>query len=282
MSTPEESPAQRAARLRRERRETKIRDGGSQRLNKITSLAGRKPQPPSLLPPAHPHPPAPQIRPSPSPQPDMQSAESLRAQQEAFRALLRQSAPEPGQDQQQPGDMPEDPTIKLLNSLLGAMPGDPNAAPPPGAPPQPPGQQPPGLSPADIASALGVPPYLANMLGGKQPPTEQEQKRQRVLKTLHVLFAVVVSVYLLFVIGKSVATFGFPPPKPATAQNPWTVFVTGELVLSGGRVLLAGKQGGLGMAVQLVRDVIRDGSLVLFVLGMGTWYHSEWQTAAVY
>jgi hypothetical protein len=162
------------------------------------------------------------------------------------------------------------------------MPGDPNAAAPPGAPPPPPGQQPPGFSPADIASALGVPPYLANMLGGKQPPTEQEQKRQQVFKALHVLFAVVVSVYLLFVIGTSVATFGFPPPKPATAQNPWTVFVTGELLLSGGRVLLAGKQGGLGMAVQLVRDVIRDGSLVLFVLGMGAWYHGEWQTAAVY
>lgn len=213
----------------------------------------------------------------------MQSAESLRAQQEAFRALLRQSAPEPGQGQgqQQPDNMQEDPTLKLLNSLLGAMPGDPNAAAPPGAPPPPPGQQPPGLSPADIASALGVPPYLASMLGGKQPPTEQEQKRQQVLKALHVLFSVVVSVYMLVVIGTSVATFGYPPPKPATAQNPWTMFLTGELLLSGGRVLLAGKQGGLGMAVQLARDVIRDGSLVLFVLGMGTWYHSEWQTAAV-
>jgi hypothetical protein len=120
------------------------------------------------------------------------------------------------------------------------------------------------------------------MLGAKQPPTPEEQKRQQVLKALHLLFAVVVAVYLLFVIGTSVATFGFPPPKPATAQNPWTLFVTGELLLAGGRVLLAGKQGGFGMAVQLLRDVIRDGSLVLFVLGMGAWYHGEWQTAAVY
>jgi hypothetical protein len=40
----EESPAQRSARLRRERREAKIKEGGSARLDKITSLSGRTPQ----------------------------------------------------------------------------------------------------------------------------------------------------------------------------------------------------------------------------------------------
>ena len=44
MSSTEESPAQRAARLRRERREAKIREGGAARLDKITSLSGRTPQ----------------------------------------------------------------------------------------------------------------------------------------------------------------------------------------------------------------------------------------------
>lgn len=44
MSFTEESPAQRAARLRRERREAKIREGGAARLDKITSLSGRTPQ----------------------------------------------------------------------------------------------------------------------------------------------------------------------------------------------------------------------------------------------
>ena len=38
----EESPAQRQARLRREKREQKIRDSGASRLDKITSLSGRK------------------------------------------------------------------------------------------------------------------------------------------------------------------------------------------------------------------------------------------------
>lgn len=36
-----ESPAQQAARLRRERREAKIKDGGAARLDKITNLSGR-------------------------------------------------------------------------------------------------------------------------------------------------------------------------------------------------------------------------------------------------
>jgi GET complex subunit GET2 len=43
MSSAEESPAQQAARLRRERREAKIKAGGSARLDKITSLSGRTP-----------------------------------------------------------------------------------------------------------------------------------------------------------------------------------------------------------------------------------------------
>lgn len=195
--------------------------------------------------------------------------------------MLRQGAPEPAQGPQ--ADNMEDPTMKLLNSLLGSMPGDPNAPAPggPGGPAAPggmPGQSS-GFSPADIASALGLPPFLASMLGGAtQSPTEEEQKAIHIWKSLHVVFAIGVAVYLLFMIGASVTMFGSPPPKPATAQNPFLIFVTGELVLTGGRVLLGGKLGGLGMAIQLFKDILRDGSLVLFALGMGAWYHREWQT----
>ncbi|KAJ5972315.1 uncharacterized protein N7479_002233 [Penicillium vulpinum] len=315
----DESPAQRSARIRRERREAKIKEGGSARLDKITSLSGRTPQTereeaspspqpqraisgfPSL------EPQNPQFQPSSSPQPDMQSPEAIRAQQEAFFSMLRQSAPEPGQGvhpdpqapnslqaqqeaframlrqagqdqgQGQPSDEPEDPTIKLLNSLMGAIPGgDPNAPPGAGA-----GNQPaPGFSPAAIATMLGVPPFIANMLGGAAPPTEAEQKQARIWKTMHTVFALSVAFYLLFIIGSSVALFGTPPPKPATAQNPFAIFVTGELLLTGGKVLLGGKSGGMGMVVQLFKDVVRDGSLLLFMLGMGTWYNREWQTTA--
>ncbi|KAJ5089625.1 hypothetical protein N7532_008309 [Penicillium argentinense] len=287
MSTPEESPAQRASRLRRERREAKIKEGGSARLDKITSLSGRTPQSvreeasPSPQPAISPSPsPVPQNRPSPSPQPSMSSNEAIQAQQEAFRAMLRQSAPDQGQGPQ--GEDMEDPTMKLLSSLLGNMQGDPNAS--PGAPGAPPGavpEQQSGLSPGVIASMLGAPPFLANMLGAAtQKPTEQEKKTIRVWKGLHIVFAIGIAVYLLFVIGASVATFGSPPPKPATAQNPFLIFVTGEVLLTSGRVLIGGKPGGIGMVMQLFKDVVRDGSLVLFALGLGAWYTREWQTIA--
>ncbi|KAJ5482749.1 hypothetical protein N7539_006195 [Penicillium diatomitis] len=280
MSTPEESPAQRAARLRRERREAKIKEGGSARLDKITSLSGRTPQSvreeasPSPQPAASPSPsPVPQMRPPPSYQSEAPPPDSLQAQQEAFRAMLRQVVPEQGQDS---NDV-QDPTLKLLENLIGGMPGDANAA-PSGAPGAMPGQSQPGLSPAAIASALGVPPFLANMLGGASPPpTESAQNVQRAWKVLHTLFALGLAVYLLFMIAASVATFGSPPPKPATAQNPFLIFVTGEMVLSGGRVLHGSTQAGLGMVIQLFKDISRDGSLILFFLGLAAWYNREWQ-----
>ncbi|KAJ5762393.1 uncharacterized protein N7511_005775 [Penicillium nucicola] len=326
----EESPAQRSARLRRERREAKIKEGGSARLDKITSLSGRTPQSeredaspspspqPSIGASPSPAPPIPQFRPSPSPQLEMQSpeaqraqqeaflamlqqsaqnqgqgqqpdsqAQALQAQQDAFRALLRQSAPEQGQGQgqgQAQGFGPqsndaEDPTIKLLNSLLGAMPGgDPNA--PPGAPPAGGPTPGPGSSLAAMATMAGVPPFLANMLGGAAAPTEAQAKSARIWKTLHTVFALAVSFYLLFLIGTSVSLFGSPPPKPATAQNPFAIFVTGELLLTGGKIMFGGKSGGMGMAVQLGKDIIRDGKLLLFVLGLASWYHPEWQASA--
>ena len=225
--------------------------------------------------------PLPQNRPSPSPQPDPQGAENIQAQQEAFRAMLRQAVPEQGQAQQ--ADDVEDPTMKMLASLMGSLPGDPSGAPPGAAAGGPPGGSPPGLSPAAIASAFGLPPFLANMLGGAfQAPTETEAKTQRIWKALHVLFAVGLATYLLFIITTSVSLFGSPPPKPATAQNPFTIFVTGELLLTGGRILFGGKQGGFGMVSKLFKDIVRDSSLVLFALGLGTWYYREWQTVEYY
>lgn len=191
--------------------------------------------------------------------------------------MLRQVAPD--QEQVQQSNDVEDPTMKMLASLMGSLPGDPSGAPPQGAPAGgPPGDAMPGLSPALIASALGLPPFLANMVGGAmQSPTEAEQKKLQKWKMLHVFFAVGVALYLFFVITTSVATFGSPPPKPATAQNPFAIFVTGELLLTGARALLGGRQGGIGMVFKLVKDVVRDGSIVLFALGLATWYYRDWQ-----
>ncbi|KAF4180174.1 hypothetical protein CNMCM8927_005291 [Aspergillus lentulus] len=290
MSSTEESPAQRAARLRRERREAKIREGGAARLDKITSLSGRTPQSareesfsaPSLSPSPSPQPPAPvsvpetgaprQTQPAPvrpTASVEDQPAEDLQAQQEYIRALLRQNAPPAAQE-----GPDEDPTMKLLNSLMaGGMPGLDQGAGEGGA-------AGPGVSQAELASALGLPPFVSSMLGAATRPKTDEEKREIwVWKALHVLFSVVLGVYFLVVISASVATYGSQPPPPATARNPFVLFTTGEMVLSGARIMLRSRGGGLagpGMWIQLFRDIIQDGSIVLFLLGMSAWWHRDW------
>ncbi|KAL5362494.1 hypothetical protein BJX96DRAFT_154050 [Aspergillus floccosus] len=136
------------------------------------------------------------------------------------------------------------------------------------------------MSPADLAASLGVPPFVASMLGmATQPKSAAEERATRVWKTLHVVFSIAVGVYLLFVIGSSIATFGSSPPPPATARNPFLYFTTGEVLLTGARVMIKSQNGGLsgpGLYLQLLRDVVRDGSVVIFLLGMGAWWHRDW------
>lgn len=171
--------------------------------------------------------------------------------------------------------------MKLLSSLLGNVPqGDQNAGGAAAGGGRGAGGTP-GLSPADIAASLGVPPFIANMLGGagSKPQTEAEKKQVQIWKVLHVVFSIAVAVYLLILIGASVTTYGTQPPPPATAQNPFVIFVTGEMILSGARLLMKSRDGGvagLALLVQMFRDVVRDGSVVLFLLGMGTWWHRAW------
>ncbi|EAW10547.1 uncharacterized protein ACLA_050190 [Aspergillus clavatus NRRL 1] len=290
MSSAEESPAQRAARLRRERREAKIKEGGAARLDKITSLSGRTPQSireetsPIPSPSPSPQPPAPvsmpETGPFPGPPPrqfpgptasvEDHPPEDLQAQQEYIRSLLRQNGPPPTE----PG-LDDDP-MKLLNTLMsGGIPGGI-----PGADPSAGGA---GLSQANLAGtlgSLGLPPWAANWLGAAARPQTDEEKRDiRTWKVLHVVFAVAMGIYLLLVLGASVATFGSQPPPPATARNPFVLFTTAELLLGGTRIMLSNRGGGLvgpALWIQLFRDVIQDGSIVLFLLGMSAWWTRDW------
>ncbi|KAL3477127.1 hypothetical protein BJX99DRAFT_226724 [Aspergillus californicus] len=299
MSSTEESPAQRGARLRRERREAKIKEGGASRLDKITNLSGRTPSKdrenaslsPSLPPTVIPSPsPEPRLSPFQAPQTSMQfppppsvedaNPDMLRQQQDALRALLRQPAPSDSQQENEE----EDPTLKLLNALMGGMGGmpgaDPAAGPGAGGPPPPsPGALPGGISP-ELAASLGVPSWAINMLSAAtQQQTEEQKKTIFIWKIIHIALSVVVGIYLVFLATSSVATYGKQPPPPATAQNPFLIFTTGELLLTGARVTMKSRNGGQAgpmMYIQLIRDVIRDGSIVLFLLGMGSWWNQGW------
>jgi hypothetical protein len=164
--------------------------------------------------------------------------------------------------------------MKLLNSLMaGGMPGLDQGAGGGGA-------AGPGVSQAELVSALGLPPFVSSMLGAATRPKTDEEKREIWMwKVLHVLFSVVMGVYFLVLISASVATYGSQPPPPATARNPFVLFTTGEMVLTGARIMLRSRGGGLsgpGMWIQLFRDAIQDGSIVLFLLGMSAWWHRDW------
>ncbi|KAJ5225642.1 hypothetical protein N7468_006867 [Penicillium chermesinum] len=258
MSTAEESPAQRAARERRERREAKIKAGGSARLDKITSLSGRTPQ-------SAPHTQAPSQR-------DRESTEAIQAQQEAFRALLRQAAPEAARGQQGENET-EDPTAKLLSSLLEGVPGNPNS--PPGAEPAVPSSK-----LASIATSLGVPPFLAKWVGDAFSEPQEDPKSVRLWKGIHLVFALGMAIYVVWLVRTSVALFGFPRPKPATAQNPYIIFQTGEFILFTTKLLLGGPFG-IRSAFSSFRGVIGDAMIVLFVLGAATWWTNGWEDIAL-
>ncbi|KAL4871680.1 hypothetical protein BDV12DRAFT_163552 [Aspergillus spectabilis] len=299
MSSAEESPAQRAARQRRERREAKIREGGASRLDKITNLNGRTPskdreeaspspstqtQTPTIPSPSpEPRPTPFQAHQTPLQRPPPPSVEEpgpdFLDQQEILRALLRQPAPS-----QQDVSQEEDPTLKLLNSLMGGMPGavsgaNPGAGAGPGPDADGAGLGPGGLSP-ELASSLGLPPWMTSMLGAvTQQESEQQKKAILTWKILHTVFSVALGVYLVFITSSSVAMYGKQPPPPATAQNPFLYFTTGEVVLSGARVLMKDRSGGVVgpfVYVQVLKDFIRDGSIVLFLFGMGAWWYQGW------
>ena len=210
--------------------------------------------------------------------------QDLQAQEQQFRALLRQAVPAQGQQQQPPtqalagGGPPddEDPAVKLLHSLIGGNLPDNGSAGDNGNGGG--GGSGAGATQADLLSALGVPPILAEMAGAAtRTPTAQETKEAAWWKTVHVVFAVLMGVYVLGLIGRGIATYGNPPPPPATARNPFLLFTTGELVLSSARLLLsqrAGSRSGLlgrvSQCTTVLGEIVRDGSLVMFVLGIGS------------
>lgn len=221
----------------------------------------------------------------PSPQPTIPSGgapevdpETIRAQQEYLRALLRAN-PSEQQAQQQ---IDQDPMMKVLSSMLSGLPGAENTAPGAGMAPSNQGD----LGMNDLTSALGIPPLLSNMIFGGEASqqTPEEKNREKILKLLHTLFALVIGVYLVTLVSSAVTTYGVNPPPPATAQNPFVIFMTVELLLIGARVVLGkpqqGTLGTLATGLQIFRTLVRDGSIAIFALGAASWWNGGWQVAA--
>lgn len=203
--------------------------------------------------------------PTTSDQPPLSGAndpQQRQMQEEYLRALLNRPGQQQGNEGQ--GVSEDDPMVKMLQSMMGTMSGDPNAA------------ADASLSPDDISKVTGLPPFLTNMLTGRSqqaPPTPAQLKTARIWKMIHILVATLIGAYLVYVVDRSISTFGSRPPAPATAQNPLVLFVTSELLIHGSRIALSGQppKTGLGAWYQLIKDLGRDGAILLFMLGVYYW-----------
>lgn len=158
-------------------------------------------------------------------------------------------------------------------SQMGGDPNDPDA------------DTPFKLDPNAIASATGLPPFLVNQfLGGRAAPQTPAQAKQAVRwKIVHLIFSFFMGFYVLLSITKAVELFGsgaevgLPDqslPAPATARNPWWIFLAGEVMLQGARRMGgetgAGGSGGFKDILQVLKDISRDGSIVIFVMGVAS------------
>ena len=169
--------------------------------------------------------------------------------------------------------------IKMLESFMGPMSqmgGDPN---------DPDASTPLQLDPNAIAKATGIPPFILNQfLGGKAAPQTPEQAKQGLRwKIVHVIFSLLIGFYALLSISKAIDLFGsdikvglpdHTVPAPATVRNPWWIFLGGEVMLQTARRMggerIAGGYGSFKDILQVLKDISRDGLVVVFILGMAS------------
>jgi hypothetical protein len=154
--------------------------------------------------------------------------------------------------------------MKMLNSLLGGADG---------SDPTNPGGLP--FSPDDISKATGLPPFLTNMFMGQgtAAPTPAQEQTAWVWTLIHVIFSLLAGVHVVYVLSSSIKLFGSSPPAPVTIKNPFLVFITGELLVHSTQMFLVDRAGPKGMWAwwQILKDIARDGSIVVFMMGAASW-----------
>ncbi|KAL9010239.1 MAG: hypothetical protein Q9173_004808 [Seirophora scorigena] len=289
----DESPAQKQARRRRERRDAKIKAGGSARLVKITQLSGRPAEAVPTSPPAQ----DPTLSFNAGPDerdisdhqyPTRRYDRSGTPTEAHIRQFLR-SAP-PAQDPQdgpgqQQAEGPDDPMVRLVQQMVGGMPDA-----------QDDGQ-------ARMLSGLGA--LLGG--GGANRPGMQGQGQHNESsdtsaykwKIIHTVFALVLAIYMMAVTTFNGAQFPRSGGAAGSAGTEvgkrlfWT-FATLEIVLQGVRFLLEKGEmdhsGWMGMLMQLLPEpwrshaglvarysgiwttVVEDAMVVVFVLGFVAWW----------
>ncbi|KAL8716747.1 MAG: hypothetical protein Q9225_005953 [Loekoesia sp. 1 TL-2023] len=286
----DESPAQKQARLRRERREAKIRAGGSTRLDKITQLSGRSAEA------AH-YPPLSSVAdPDEGNISDHQDRAQTSGRNEGtteadIRQLLR-SAP-PAQDAQygmgqQQAEGQDDPMVRMLQQMMGGIPG------------------------AQEGEQGGLPPGLGALLGGDGPTfpgmpgqgqhVEDENTHGYLWRIVHAVFAFVLGIYMTAVTTFNGAQFSRAETLQGKSEGEvgkrlFWIFATAEVVLQGSRYLLeqgrTNRSGWMGILMHVLPDpwksyvglvarysgiwttVVEDAMVVVFVLGCVAWWRGS-------
>lgn len=200
-----------------------------------------------------------------------------------IRALLRNGAPQPGNDSgQQQGD--EDPMMKMLQQLMGGMPPT-----------------------GDDGQPGGLPPGLAAMLGGGGmpgmpgmggPPPQQNSTYAYLWRIIHALSALILGVYITLTshaFTGDISRGGITGAGHEGGINVFWVFATAELVLQSSRFFLekgAGSQlgGWMGMVAGFLPEpwkgyvtlaarysgiwstIVEDGMVVVFIVGAVAWW----------
>ncbi|KAL8710326.1 MAG: hypothetical protein Q9220_005096 [cf. Caloplaca sp. 1 TL-2023] len=292
----DESPAQKQARLRRERREAKIKGAGSSRLDKITQLSGRPAEAVSSSSPTTQSPPLPSsadpdevdISSHEYPRRSAQNPSRDGLPSEAdIRNLLRSAPPSQdprnGSAQHQAGAQ-EDPMAQMLQQLMGSMPGAPDGGP---------GALPPGLAALMGAEGSGSAASQGQNGGG-------ESTSSQLWKVIHAVFALVLGVYITVlttfngsqILKKGTASGG--DSQEGIGQRLFWIFATAEVVLQSTRYFLelgsTSHSGWLGMATQLLPEpwksyvglmarysgiwmtAVQDAMVVVFILGAVAWW----------
>ncbi|KAL8788091.1 MAG: hypothetical protein Q9213_001849 [Squamulea squamosa] len=288
----DESPAQKQARLRRERREAKIKQGGSTRLNKITQLSGRSAEEAPPL--------TPTVQDSSPADPDeadisnhaypTQPTSRSQAPTEAdVRQLLRSGPPpqdaQSGPGQQQAGGQ-DDPMVRMLQQMMGGMPV------------------------GDGENQKGLPPGLAALLGGDAaaPGPGNAGLGQRgtnetiegyIWKITHAIFALLLGIYITAVTTFNGASYSRSKTIPGsidedTEHRLFWIFATAEVVLQSSRYFLEkgkiAQSGWIAVVTQILPEpwktyaelvtrysgiwttIVEDAMIVVFVLGFVAWW----------
>lgn len=284
-----ETPNQRQARLRREKRQKKMAEQGEDRLARIKALNGGIAPPAEVL--GGPGPQVASVADDPEEVDISQnqsgigtpSKQNIDANQNPLATAMLQMQQEEARKQQQGGEE-EDPMVKMMQQVMGLMggdPKDPNAKPP------------------------EIPPMMKAMLGGGQATEEEAPPATGSVymwRIVHAIFAFILATYMAL-------TSTFNGSKMARSQSVYTdeegygfgrrlflIFCTAELLLQSSRYFVekgqlqgpglfakvansgvlpepwAGYVRVMGRYVAIAQTIFADVMVIIFVFGVLAWW----------